>query len=257
MIAQFALRLMFGMSLMWAVMPRSQVTTGFFRIQMLVVLGLSVLALLSMGQLADRTPDDVFLAQTPGRVLCGIIAGCVYVGSVVWTLGRQRAGAVFVFLIALLAPVTLLLSTLTPATIRTTEGLLFLASELSTSAMLGGTVTSMLLGHWYLTAPTMSIAPLSRLNTYLGIATVVRLLLSVVALVIGWKLLHGPTHQIWLGLRWLAGILGPGVAVVLTWRILRYRNTQSATGVLFVAVILSFIGELMATLLYWETGIAY
>jgi hypothetical protein len=32
-------------------------------------------------------------------------------------------------------------------------------------------------------------------------------------------------------------------------RILSYRNTQSATGVLFVAVILTFIGELTGDLL--------
>ena len=30
----------------------------------------------------------------------------------------------------------------------------------------------------------------------------------------------------------------------MVWRILRYRNTQAATGVLFVGVIVTFIGEL-------------
>jgi hypothetical protein len=35
----------------------------------------------------------------------------------------------------------------------------------------------------------------------------------------------------------------------MVWRILKYRNTQSATGVLFAGVILTFIGELSAALL--------
>jgi len=35
-------------------------------------------------------------------------------------------------------------------------------------------------------------------------------------------------------------------------RILKYRNTQSATGVLFAAVILAFIGETTAALLFRE-----
>ena len=47
MIAPFALRLICGMSWMWLAMPRREVTCGFFRIQMLVVLGLSVLAALT------------------------------------------------------------------------------------------------------------------------------------------------------------------------------------------------------------------
>ena len=38
----------------------------------------------------------------------------------------------------------------------------------------------------------------------------------------------------------------------MTLRILRYRNTQAATGVLFAAVILSFIGEMSAALLAGE-----
>ena len=53
-------------------------------------------------------------------------------------------------------------------------------------------------------------------------------------------------------LRWLAGILGPLVISIMAVRILRYRNTQAATGVLFAGVILTFIGEMSAALLYSE-----
>jgi hypothetical protein len=116
--------------------------------------------------------------------------------------------------------------------------------------LLGGAVTGMLLGHWYLTAPTMSIAPLNRLTFYFGGAAVFRLALSAIALALAWQQLSSDTHLVWLGLRWLAGILGPLAVFVATWRILKYRNTQAATGVLFVGVILSFIGEMTASLLF-------
>ena len=53
-------------------------------------------------------------------------------------------------------------------------------------------------------------------------------------------------------MRWLAGILGPLAIAVMAIRILRYRNTQAATGVLFAGVILVFIGEMAAALLYAE-----
>ena len=43
-------------------------------------------------------------------------------------------------------------------------GQLTIFSELATSLLIGGTTAGMLLGHWYLTAPTMSITPLGQVN---------------------------------------------------------------------------------------------
>src|ERR1051325_1031548 len=104
MIAQFSLRLICGMSLMWAVMPRKQVTSGFFRIQMLVVLGLSILAALTVESLYSSDSAAAsgigFLSQPIAATLCGILAACAFVGSVLWTLERRRAGSAVVFLIA-------------------------------------------------------------------------------------------------------------------------------------------------------------
>jgi hypothetical protein len=45
-------------------------------------------------------------------------------------------------------------------------------------------------------------------------------------------------------------LAGPLLLSLMVRRILRYRNTQSATGVLFAAVILVFIGETTAALLF-------
>jgi hypothetical protein len=76
-------------------------------------------------------------------------------------------------------------------------------------------------------------------------------------LVLAWDALAGgtQTHWLWLSLRWGAGIIGPLIVAAMTWRILKYRNTQSATGVLFVGVILTFLGEMTALLLYRELGL--
>ena len=128
-------------------------------------------------------------------------------------------------------------------------GWLALPSDLAASATLGAAFTGMLLGHRYLTAPGMPLAPLIWVNGALGAGAIVRFILSAAALIIGCGALSQPIYWAWLGLRWLAGILGPMAACVMVHRILRYRNTQSATGVLFVAVILTFIGELTGDLL--------
>lgn len=254
MIAQFALRLLCGMSLMWSIMPRDQVTAGFFRIQMLVALGLSVLTALTLSRLSGGQLDTAW-AQQVGLGACVLLGITAFVGSVVWTLGRRRAGAVCVYTVAALSVALLLGTRLSSGGLLTPIGLLGALSELSSASMVGGTVTAMLLGHWYLTAPTMSIDPLSRLTNYLYVATWIRLVLSAIALVLAWQHLTAPVLWTWLALRWLAGIFGLFTVVFLVVRILRYRNTQSATGVLFAGVILTFIGELSASLLERELSI--
>lgn len=253
MIAQFALLLVCGMSLMWAAMPRARVTSGFFRIQMLIVLGLSVLALLTLGRLSDVAGEPLtgqwLLAA---RVATGAIAFVAYVGSVAWTLDQRPAGAACVFAILAVSLASVILLRGGIAWLATPAGAFVFLSNLATAAVLGGAVTGMLLGHWYLTAPTMSIEPLKQLSLYFGAAVLLRLVVSAAGWFIAGAALHDGTHWTWFAMRWLAGILGPLVIAVMAVRILRYRNTQAATGVLFAGVILVFIGEMAAALLYAE-----
>lgn len=253
MIAQFSLRLICGMSLMWALMPRSQVTTGFFRIQMLVVLGLGVLAALTVETTsAGASGVDSLLTHTVAVSLCAGISVAAFLGSVFWTLGKRGAGTFFVFLIAITSACLLPAVVVSREDLGTLQGGFQSVSEWASAAVLGATMTGMLLGHWYLTAPTMSIAPLSRLNGFVGASAVLRLIVSAIALSYAGSQAFVGSHGLWLAMRWLAGILGPIIVSIMVWRILKYRNTQSATGVLFVGVILAFIGEMSAMLLSRE-----
>ena len=241
MIAQFALRLLCGISLMWCVMPRAQVTSGFFRIQSLVALGLGILAALSVG----TWNEGISLPVAPATICIGM-AVLAYFGSVFWRIEWRPYGTVVAFGIAALsAGCLLLIYGLIPA--RSTP--LRIASEFVSAGQLGAAVTAMLLGHWYLTAPTMSIEPLSQLNkVFCGIG-VVRVIVSSIGLAIAGAAIQSQTHWVWLALRWSAGIVGPLLMCWMVSRILKYKNTQSATGVLFAGVILVFIGEMTAALL--------
>lgn len=257
MIAQFALRLVSGISLMWCLMPRSKVTAGFFRIQMLVALGLSVLTIVTweINELPDSGSGSSLAQQflTQGTWVGGVLAGLAFVGSVLWTLVRRRAGDVFCFAIAALSNTWLALLAW-----QNFEGSAFAVFvELTAAATLGAVMTGMLLGHWYLTAPTMSIDPLRRLNLFVLVAAMLRLAGSGLVLARHHAAVTSLTHVMWLSLLWIAGILGPLLVAVMVFRILRYRNTQSATGVLFVGVILSFIGEMSASLLAHELRLPF
>ena len=302
MIAQFALRLICGMSLMWAVMPRREVASGFFRIQMLVVMGLGVLASLAtvmqvqaeqaMWRAAARPPaTDWFTSPVAEGAPAALIGFAGFLGSAFWTLERRTGAERIGFAVLAISAAWLIATNLTLgmqflqpqseisntfatiiARILHSQGWrpwhdgLSVLSQFSGAAVLGGTVVGMLLGHWYLTAPTMSIDPLKRMNVCLGIAGMIRLLVSAVVLALLWVgMFDAPeagsrwmaVPKVWLGLRWLAGVFGPMAVSLMVSRILKYRNTQAATGVLFVGVILAFIGDMTAALLLQETKLPF
>ena len=243
--------------MMWGLMPRNQVTSGFFRIQMLVTLGLSVLSALTLGELSGDSGDNTsILSHGLSVSLCVAIGVCSFLGSAMWMLERRRAGTVFVFVVLILSTIALLFSATSADQLQTTTGILRIFSDLSAASMLGGATTGMLLGHWYLTTPSMSIAPLSRLTLFFGIAGALRLVISGIGLLFIRDMMTEDVYWMWLTLRWAAGVVGPLIVAFMVWRILKYRNTQSATGVLFVGVIICFIGEMTALLLFEELAIA-
>jgi len=238
-------------------LPRSQITPGFFRIQSLLALALGALAGIAVGpSVFLPVGEPPLLGISAARAGSLVAAGLAYLGSILWTVGRRQAGTVCLFSVAAISTATLLAGFLPRETLAPRLLLLTLFSELATSLTIGAATVGMLLGHWYLTSPTMSIAPLSTANVCFASAAGLRLLVSATGLAVGWQTLTneslGGTPLMWLVLRWLAGIAAPLVLAMMVWRILRYRNTQAATGVLFVGVIVTFIGELSATLVSRE-----
>lgn len=248
MIPQFALSLVCGLSLTWCLMPRRQVTSGFFRIQNLLTLGLSVLAILTLHQLPSVETSWLAISWIrAGTVLAATIS---FIASVLWTLERRGAAIAAAFLLCGVSLVLLI------GSLPDTEGFVHFAyAALSSAWLLGGSMAAMLLGHWYLTARGMPLDPLVRLNRNYCLAIIARAAPNALFLVI-YPTAVPPHNYSWLLLRW-SGLIGPFVMVLLVFRILRYRNTQSATGVLFASVILVFMGEMAAALLSRSTGLPF
>ena len=252
MIALFTLRLIAGLSLTWCLLPRRLITSGFFRIQLLVVLGLSVLTALTAGPLVETWDTGRWMTPSLFRALAIATGVVAFVGSVLWTLERRRAGTAACFLIAGLS--LLALAGTSAADARAPLGLVF-ANAVSAAWLAGGATCAMLLGHWYLTAASMSLTPLKRVCR-LGLAGVVlRLLVVALSLTVAGneaRQAAAGTYLVWSLLRGLAGIAAPLVLFPAALGTLRYRNTQAATGVLFAAVILVYLGEAAALLLSRE-----
>ncbi len=243
MIPAFALRLLTGLALFWRWLPTPQITSGFFRIQNLLVLGLAVLVCVTASQLA--VSEHALVPKHIVPWLAGGAAVFAYLGSMLWLLERRAGGVRAGVMILALGLAAVLGIVDIDADRGTSNQLLAYLEPLSAGAILGSLTGSMLLGHWYLTATGMSLVPLQRAVTVALVAVIVR------GMVVAWQQATpgsglNTLAPILIGLRWAAGIAGPLILVVLTRRVLRYRNTQSATGVLFAAVILVFIGEAVA-----------
>src|SRR4051794_25154749 len=92
MLAQFAVRLICGMTLVLSAMPHATVASGFFRVQMLIVMGLGVLATLAAQTAPAPSAAAPWIGQTH-FVLCILISVLAFVSSIFWTLERRRVAA--------------------------------------------------------------------------------------------------------------------------------------------------------------------
>jgi hypothetical protein len=240
---QFALRLSFGLALAMALTPPRLVTSGYYRNHSYVLLGLSVLAATLAWLHGGETP---LWPPVTAAVLS-------YLSSVVWLYERSRLG---IALLCMIAMVALYGAWLLPGGSAAAEGGGALTQwvawldPLAGGLVLGVTMAAMFLGHWYLNAPGMQLAPLRRLVVLMGGSLFLRAVVCGAGLM--FLLGSGMPSQsdlLFIALRWLAGLIAAAGTVWMTWRILKIPNTQSATGVLYVAVIVTFIGELTAQLL--------
>ena len=124
----------------------------------------------------------------------------------------------------------------------------------SSALVLGSATTAMLMGHSYLIAPAMSLAPLMRLLAALGGVGAVA---DRAGRASGCGAGRRATARVrletelllWLPVRWLLGLIAPLVLGWMAWETARIRSTQSATGILYVVVIVCFLGELTSQLL--------
>jgi hypothetical protein len=252
LLTQFLMRLCFGLAAAMATVSPRQVSSGYFRNHLYVVLGLSSLAAL----LTRAAASEAF-----GWALATTVLS--YAGSVVWLYEKRTLGVAALVAVAAAAlggalviadaPVAALTAGATlaiPAGLP--EGLRYVQTVTS-SLLLGATMAAMLLGHWYLNSPGMKLAPLQRLLVAMAAAAAIH------AVVCGVGLWHEASAQtlsthdwLFLVLRWAFGLVGVVVLIWLAWQTLAVPNTQSATGILYVAVMGVFVGETMSLLLSAE-----
>jgi hypothetical protein len=250
MLADFAARLACGLAALLLATPWRAVPLPFFRAHCQVMLGLLVLAALDLSRTGAGGP------------MLGLVLGAAvlaYVASVAWGLGLPRLGLPLTALIALGSGGVLVVASRGAGW---GLGVVNGAGRLASAFVMGSTLTAMLLGHYYLTAPAMSIEPLKRFVRAMAWALGARAGLAALGWWM-WRTGHVAAHpsapNLWffLAMRWGMGVAGPALATVLAWKTVQIRATQSATGILYIALALVLFGELSALVLAREVGVIF
>jgi hypothetical protein len=245
MLADFCLRLACGLiGSLWLLTP-AQVNPRFYRVHFLTALGL--------------TGGAAFLLRDTADVWIGSVLGLgvllTFLASLAWSLEGAPGGRTLNLLTAL-ALVMALVLTAHPNQSNGQQGWQ-LADSFTSAALLGTATTAMLMGHSYLIAPSMSLTPLLRLLGALVVAIGLRAVVGGIGLWF-WTTDHSLAKlddvALLLPLRWGLGFVAPFVLGVMAWQAAKIRSTQSATGILYVVVIFSFLGELLSQLLFHMTS---
>ncbi|MFT5287063.1 MAG: hypothetical protein ACI8TQ_003239 [Planctomycetota bacterium] len=251
---QFCLELGFGVLIALAFVPKAPVGAFFYR----------VMGTTAMIPILIATLVPVFLGQakwTDTTVLAGctaLVTYPVYSGPMRgWTWGLALAAA-------LAGSATALASSIWDGGGIETTGALLVASSsaLATGTVAGSVALAMVLGHWYLTVPNLSVRHLQRLN----LVTIGSMIISLCLVGLTcWMFMdqldreEAPLFGMWglfnLGTRVTVGLLLPLLFAGMTMSSLRCQNTRSATGILYASTVLVLIGTALSISLQDSYGV--
>ncbi len=193
------------------------------------------------------------------------LAASVYVASLWGDPYRRRALAYLATLT--LGAVALVASALgfSPAPAWSLETILYPTSFFVSALVLGATASGMLLGHWYLIDVGMPLAPFFRVWRLYRTSLVLQLATLALSLALlhvgGGSATTSALRDLWgehRGLLWTRLGLGPLPALAIAWmiwRTLQIPQTMAATGLFYVAVLTSVVGELLGRFLLYRTSL--
>ena len=147
LLADFAVRLSFGLILTLLLTSWREVPLRFFRIQNQVILATLVLA--GLDQARSRGAS-----MSVGLIVAGVILA--YLATVSWGLGLPRVGIAAGILGAVVTSLWMIDASRSDHPVVWTLNSL---SRISSGGLMGATLTAMLLGHYYLIAPSMTTEP--------------------------------------------------------------------------------------------------
>jgi hypothetical protein len=189
----------------------------------------------------------------------------VYVSSLWGDLYRRRALAYVGTLVTGLLALIVTAMQFSPAPPWSLETVLYPASFLVSALLLGATASVMLLGHLYLIDVGMPLAPFIRIWRLYRASLLIQLATIALSLVLlqlgGGAATSAAIHSLWSdhrALLWTRLGLGPIPALAIAWmiwRTLAIPQTMAATGLFYVAVLTTVVGEMLGRFLLYRTSL--
>ena len=237
-------------------------TPGYLRFTAVLAAVVALLALASDTSLPSPTvlairPESAHLEVVRRFSLAGAaIAAFAY--AVVVRSGRRRMVAAVIG--TALAALALVAAALGWGV--TSVDAVPLAVQLGTLTLVtGGSTAAVVLGHWYLVTPKISIQPLVLQTRLLLAVLVLQALLFVVWTTLGggvgqgaWDAFTGPSALL-VYLRGLITIAFPIVLTYMAYRTSLTRSMESATGLLYINLAAVLAGTIGAAALYVSAGL--
>ena len=223
-----------------------------------LALGATALTLRAVGP--TRLGFGTGVALSPLTLAFGGLAlGLLSLYLVVGARGHDRRGALRAAALAALVAVAS-----DAASLHAQSATLRHVLNAVTSAWFAGAILlAMVLGHFYLVIPRLSIAPLRALFLFSLAALIARIVLVGLTGALWWS--NDGSHAITIGSflnrgvfvmqRLLFGLVIPASLAWITWKTIEMRSTQSATGILYVVVFLTLVGEALSVYLSLETSL--
>ncbi len=190
-------------------------------------------------------------AEFAGRVAYVAVALMVLAFAATFTPWRRaRLG---IELLTALAGLALLVAASTARPGDPYDVLALLALPLG-ALSLGGVDAAMLLGHWYLVTPKLSPKPLQTAALLFFVAVALQAAMLVLAGSRGFVQVAWDANAAATLLRIAVGVVAPLPIALAAWWTAR-MNTQSSTGLLYVALGMMLAGEIMARMLFFVNGV--
>jgi hypothetical protein len=248
-----------GSFLAWWVDRAGRAPAGFLKLVAFVDAGaiaaaLALVPVFPKGDLADAASINTGPLGAFGQAL--IVVTVLVIIQLITTFLPARGLRIAAGILTSVAGVlTLAVVALATKSVDAAVDPLALAAMPLGAIALGGADGAMLLGHWYLVTPKLSPGPLRR--AALTVVAAVALQIALVAIVA----LRGDLTGSWetalsvaLGIRIGVGLFMTLLVAAAAWWTAG-MNTQSSTGLLYVALGCAFAGEVSARVMFFLTGV--
>ncbi|MEC8943628.1 MAG: hypothetical protein VX398_02025 [Acidobacteriota bacterium] len=252
--------------LVCAAIARSPAGPGFYRMILLIVLACLILGFgLRLGPASETLPmpTNLSVASYVVAVVATIVFGISLQPGTTQSF-IKLTGAAICGTLAILTDTAIIQGA---TSVTWTGQVLYHAGIIGVLPAVGSVLFAMLLAHWYLVEPRMPLEPLRRI-LIVFVATQFFLLISVAGVIAyhwpEWTGMDGGLvraftlgNALFVFMRTFLGVLAPIGLAWMTWKTVELRSIQSATGILYAAVVFVLFGETISIYLSLATGQPY